>query len=176
MAHSSKSLSEQSLAVNPDLNATGVVKANKRFQQLVKDYGKSPKPIRIGWNMTGVSPYSRLGAPPNMPYVHNSPSRNVEEKGFDPARTREGYVIDRTDPSKIEKLVRWNQDLRSGSTMYPPMFPSMMKKEVVGGNHLTLTIACYDTGFTRPDGSQYVALGEDTDLENVCDDVHWYFE
>ena len=44
--------------------------------------------------------------------------------------------------------------------------------EVVGGNHLTLTIACYDIGFTRPDGSQYAIAGEDTDLKNVCDEGH----
>ena len=52
----------------------------------------------------------------------------------------------------------------------------LMKKEVVGANHLTLTIACFDTAFTRPDGTQYEKADDDTDLKQVCDEGHWYYE
>ena len=58
----------------------------------------------------------------------------------------------------------------------PPMFPDLMCKEVLGANHLTLTVACFDTSFTRPDGTQYVKSEEDTDLQSVCSDGHWYYE
>ena len=57
-----------------DKNVPLVMKANKRFQQIMKDYREDDSAVRYKWTKVGVSPLNRLGAPPNICLLYTSPS------------------------------------------------------------------------------------------------------
>ena len=171
-----KGVKHLDLKADTQTNAAVVVKSNKRFQAILAKWLKDQTPKRINWKKVGVSPRNRGGAPPNLPYVLNSMCPNIETDGFEPQRAKAGYVVHREDPAMIKRLTAHNEELRKGSNLFPPMFSDLMDHECVGGNHLTLSIGIFDSGFTNPTtGAKFSPDPLDSDLTYACREGHLYF-
>ena len=185
MAPSAKKTIEAAADAAPKVgdqnNPHAMVKASMRFQAIVSKHGLPhgrPEPRRIFSGEVLPSPLNRLGRPLNLPYIHNEVIVNLAKDGFNPTRPNPGFVIKRTKPATLARLHEHSAKLHSsqGNLLPPLVINEKTNKECVGGNHLTMSIRMYASGYKSPLSGVSCVPKDDPHLQMVVDSGHLYYE
>jgi hypothetical protein len=164
------------LVPTADMNAANVMKANKRFQAICAKWLARKEAVRIDADSIGVSPFNRLGAPPNMRYCHADLCPNILADGFEPSRPRPGFLIQRSQEDTVQRLRDHASKLARMSELFPPSNLSSLTYECLAANHLTLALRMFkDSVTSHLTGVTFKIPDDDPDLDYVCKQGHLYF-
>ena len=158
-------------------------KASLRMKHIVQTYGLplgAPEAKRCPPQTVLVSPFNRMGRPVNLPYIHFDLAPKIGKDGFNPKRPVPGFVVKRTKPDTLARLIKHNEEMyAANSTLLPPrnFKGAETNRECLGGNHLSIVLLMYQTGYSSP-LSQYTCKvpKDDEALALVVQEGHFYYE
>jgi hypothetical protein len=161
--------------VTDDMNGVNVVKANKRAKEILAQYLISQEPMRVHCDKILCSDANRGGTPPNIAYCHKALASNVKTEGYSPQRPKPGLLRRMTDRTRVDVIVKHNENFSINNESYPPVLGTQAAFECVGGNHLTMTIKLFvHRKKSMVSGETFESEGDD-DLQLVMGEGHLYF-
>ena len=170
----SSTMSEFAIKVTDDHNAGNVIKSNQRMQDIIAKYaeGTSANYVRVPPDQIGSSTLNRLT---NIVYVHHM-GADLKKNGFDPTRCQRGILRRLSSKAKIEALQAHNQELASGSDLFPSMFKDRMVFECFATTHISTALALFRSskGNSPITNESWTVPSDDLFLKEVVDEGHVY--
>ena len=143
-------------------DAGSVHKLAQRVEEtLSTTLNREPKHLDI--DAVLVAPLNRLGAPPNVRYVHDGILKRFKE-GLLPQQASERYLQAVLERARQTCLVGAQLQVHQGNPQLPPIDASMSLYGSLACTHLNIASRCAKAGVHSPIGDLRNLLDEDTNL------------
>ena len=146
------SLSKPSQEIDP-VKGT---KMAKRFNDALA-LALNPEPVLVDPRCCGVSLVNRLFS---VMQIHKVILPSVIKEGHDPHRPVPGILCEVTEPGALKAFVEHNVKL-SKSPLMPPLDPSLLRYEILGGTHYNTSLRLGRACSKSPSGDLSKLIEED---------------
>ena len=157
------SLSKPSQEVDP-VKGT---KMAKRFNEAMA-LALNPEPVLVDPRCCGVSLVNRLFS---VMQIHKVILPSVIKEGHDPHRPVPGILCEVTEPEALKAFVEHNVKL-SKSPLMPPLDPSLLRYEILGGTHYNTSLRLGKACSKSPAGDLSKLMEEDESWAKACREGH----
>ena len=158
-------------ALPPHVGSAGARLAQRVEDALAKTLTKEPK--QIDPKKILVSQYNRMGAPPNVQYVHKTLLRSFLEKGYDYSRPAVGICVEIKSPEGKKKLLEHNKKFTS--PLMPPLLEDGVQYASIASSHLNASLRFLVSGKSSPVGDISGLLESQPNLKEAAEVGHkWW--
>ena len=133
-------------ALPANAGSVGARLAQRVEAALGKSLFKEPK--QIDPRKVLVSQHNRMGAPPNVQYVHKTLLKSFLEKGYDYSRPAVGICVEVKSPEGMRKLLEHNKKFTS--PLMPPLTEDGVRYASIASSHLNLALRFLVSGRPSP--------------------------
>ena len=148
-----------------------IVKDIFKRRSMFRGEAQTLKPHQVG-----VHRANRNGHMPNLLYIYDTLTPNVQKDGFDPRRARPGIVIHCATAEKVARQLAYNEScFESAPGMWPPIDREKMLYFSLAFSHMTIKLRLHEANHTcTSTGRCFKAISDDSELQYAIATGHSY--
>ena len=152
------------------------LKLAQRVEDTLSKETQYPDPKQLDPNHVLVSPFNRMGQPPNVQHIHFGILKSFLENSYDRTRPAVGICVEHKSQAGIQELIEHNRRFTQGNKLLPnilenhsgPWYGSL------ACSHLNLAFRCLKQGTVSPIGDLSETLQNPTLKEVVHSGHRWW--